>query len=261
MAGALLSTAVDARSPYKVRLAVDLPMTIALIGGATTLDLVAPDSVMLSCHPCDESTLNPLDRGVVGPMSRTSARVTDAMVTLAIASPFILSAVDERWGQESPGAAEWLTDGLVIAEAMGVTLMLTQIAKYAVKRPRPFTYLMDPGDSAEVPIDDSLSFYSGHTAMAFAGVVSGLATLRYRGVKGGAFVGAAGAGLVLAAGVGFGRVAASRHFWTDVMTGAVVGSLMGWLVPWLHLREDGGSQSEGAGLALQAAPLGVSGSF
>jgi len=129
-----------------------------------------------------------------------------------------------------------------------------------VKRPRPFTYAMDPGASSTVPTDDSLSFYSGHTAMAFAGVVSGLVTLRHRGVAGTGFGVAAGLGLALASGVGVGRVAAARHFWTDVMMGAAVGGLVGCLVPWLHLREDGADDLS-AGVALQVGPLGVAGSF
>jgi membrane-associated phospholipid phosphatase len=30
------------------------------------------------------------------------------------------------------------------------------------------------------------------------------------------------------------RVQAGKHFWSDVLTGAVVGSAIGWLVPYLH---------------------------
>ncbi|MEC9072482.1 MAG: hypothetical protein VX938_08895, partial [Myxococcota bacterium] len=62
----LMTTSAQARSPYKVRLAVDLPLTIALMGGAAGLEFTAPDTVQLSCHPCDEDDLNSLDRSVVG---------------------------------------------------------------------------------------------------------------------------------------------------------------------------------------------------
>ncbi|HKP94246.1 MAG TPA: phosphatase PAP2 family protein, partial [Fibrobacteria bacterium] len=35
------------------------------------------------------------------------------------------------------------------------------------------------------------------------------------------------------------RVAAGRHFLSDVAAGAAIGSLFGWGFPYLHLRSDG----------------------
>ena len=37
--------------------------------------------------------------------------------------------------------------------------------------------------------------------------------------------------------VGFTRVKAGKHYWTDVLTGYAVGALVGTLTPFLHRRE------------------------
>jgi membrane-associated phospholipid phosphatase len=45
----------------------------------------------------------------------------------------------------------------------------------------------------------------------------------------------------LAAGIGLMRILTGTHFLTDVFAGAAIGSLYGWLIPWLHIRKDNGN--------------------
>ena len=71
-----------------------------------------------------------------------------------------------------------------MAETLATTLVLTQVVKHLVRRPRPFTFVMSAADSPEVEFDATLSFYSGHTAMAFASAVAALQTLHRRGHRG-----------------------------------------------------------------------------
>jgi membrane-associated phospholipid phosphatase len=40
----------------------------------------------------------------------------------------------------------------------------------------------------------------------------------------------------LAAGVASMRIASGSHFMTDVLTGAVIGSFYGWIIPFLHRK-------------------------
>jgi undecaprenyl-diphosphatase len=42
----------------------------------------------------------------------------------------------------------------------------------------------------------------------------------------------------LAAGIAALRIASGNHFITDVLAGAAIGSLYGWLVPFLHQRRN-----------------------
>jgi undecaprenyl-diphosphatase len=41
----------------------------------------------------------------------------------------------------------------------------------------------------------------------------------------------------LAAAVGVNRILSGNHFISDVLTGAVLGSIYGYLIPWLHLSK------------------------
>ncbi|MCZ7679118.1 MAG: phosphatase PAP2 family protein [Sandaracinaceae bacterium] len=78
------------------------------------------------------------------------------------------------------------------------------------------------------------SFFSGHTSLAFTSAA--LICLHHTelglfGPEGDAATCATG--LALASTVGILRILADRHYATDVILGAGVGILSGWLVPWL----------------------------
>ena len=79
------------------------------------------------------------------------------------------------------------------------------------------------------PSDDNLSFFSGHTTLAFAVATAAGTINTLRGYRLAPLVW--GAGMTMAVSVGYLRIAADKHYFSDVMTGAVVGSLIGVGVP------------------------------
>jgi membrane-associated phospholipid phosphatase len=83
----------------------------------------------------------------------------------------------------------------------------------------------DPIDAA----DDVHSFFSGHTATTFAAVVSVGTIASRRGSPQAKWIWSAGVGL--AGGTGYLRVAADLHFLTDALVGAAVGAAIGSLMP------------------------------
>ena len=125
----------------------------------------------------------------------------------------------------------------------GETLLLNggivAMLKGLVNRTRPYAYNDDPDISMEqrTSHDTVLSFPSGHTANAFAAAVF-MSTVYGRLHPDGSgrawvWVGS----LTAAAGVGYLRYAAGKHYPTDIIAGAVIGSLVGWLVPKLHEQD------------------------
>lgn len=90
-----------------------------------------------------------------------------------------------------------------------------------------------------VTSSDPNSFPSGHTCAAFAFAVALCMTQPQRWAK--------GAALALAALMGFSRLYVGVHFPSDVLAGAVIGSLCGllagWMVPrflaWVRSRRSG----------------------
>ena len=67
-----------------------------------------------------------------------------------------------------------------------------------------------------------------------------------------------GTGLGLATFTGYLRIAADKHYFTDVVVGAAFGSLVGFLVPYVFHRADDSAPAMGAG---RPALIGWSGTF
>jgi hypothetical protein len=76
-----------------------------------------------------------------------------------------------------------------------------------------------------------LSFFSGHTALAFSFAVSAGTIASMRSYRNAGWV--LGSGLTMAAATGYLRIAADRHYFTDVLTG---GRGLGRSVPARHAR-------------------------
>ncbi len=139
-----------------------------------------------------------------------------------------------------------LVDGIIYAEALAITAGVTNLAKVAVRRPRPTAYIAaathknDPTYS-NADSDSSLSFFSGHAATlgAATGVATYLAFTRSpSSIR--PWLTLAG-GTALTAFVSVERVRAGAHFPTDVIAGAMAGAGLGVLVAHLH-REDTAKQ-------------------
>jgi membrane-associated phospholipid phosphatase len=122
---------------------------------------------------------------------------------------------------------EWLANAGAVVDAAAVTVMATQVAKYVVRRERPASNpcLIPNGDEET---DRNLSFFSGHTALAFAVAASARETSRLRGRSNRDWLWLSGASAAL---TGYLRVAGDRHHLTDVIAGAGVGVLIGTWVP------------------------------
>ena len=117
-------------------------------------------------------------------------------------------------------------DALIAAETVALAGLAGQAVKLNVARRRPAAYA---SGAARASADDDASFYSGHASAAFA-VATSFATCASMRGDGDAWV-AWAAGLPLAALTGYLRIAADRHYLSDVLVGAGAGTLFGTLVP------------------------------
>jgi membrane-associated phospholipid phosphatase len=85
--------------------------------------------------------------------------------------------------------------------------------------------------------EDNVSFYSMHTSFAFSIVAATGTVAGLRGYDSAPYIW--GIGMPLAALTGFMRIAADRHYLTDVLTGAAVGTALGIALPRLmHGRKN-----------------------
>lgn len=122
---------------------------------------------------------------------------------------------------------DWLDDFLPVIESAIATGLFHHLVKFVAGRERPFVHHADP--TREPELDDDMSFFSGHTATAFALATSAGQVARMRGYRLEPVIWASG--LVLATTTGYLRIAADRHWLSDVTTGALVGSVIGLALP------------------------------
>jgi membrane-associated phospholipid phosphatase len=219
-------------------LKLDIPL-LATTGGAGLVSLFFDDAVEKSCT-CVTSELNRLDRSTAGRQSDDIDKTSNFFVGFAFGLPATLTYFDWKGG----GDGAWM-DSIVVADAVMTNLAFNQWVKIAANRPRPMMYELTERGVDRKTIkhmftepDNFLSFYSQHTSMTFAAGLSYARTYalrhpgsRYRWLV---YTVALANGVTVAAM----RVGAGRHFPTDVITGAVVGSAIGLAIPWLHPKQN-----------------------
>ena len=244
--------------PFRARLAVDLPVIAATAAIGLASELVGKEQVWAGCGGCDPARINALDRGVVGNHNPAARAYSDIGLYTAIGLPFALDLGDALIQRGRDGSATrgrhmrgWATDAVVLLETFTVNYAATNLVKFAVRRPRPYSY--DPDSEVADPTanDARLSFFSGHASTAFAMTAAYASLFQARHPRSRWVAPVWVIGMSLASTTAIARVAAGKHFWTDVLTGAVVGSAIGVALPALHRRRDRGALRH---LAVRLAP-------
>ncbi len=239
----------------------DFGMLGASLGFSLLLDSLISTGELRPQQPNDKSKLLSIDRPFT---TRTPSSSAPALsnVGLGIAAGYAVLAPILTGVQNGPEAG--LVDAILFAESVSFTLAATDLAKIAVRRPRPLAYKLyeelnpDPNATVKKDVsgtDTALSFFSGHASTVAA--ISATATYM-------AFARSPHsarpwitliAGTLLTTFVSYERVNAGKHFPTDVIAGAMAGAGIGVIVPHLHRAESlkqrpvwiGGSFGEGQG--------------
>lgn len=130
-------------------------------------------------------------------------------------------------------AARLIDDLLPIVETVALTQLVMQIAKLSFLRQRPYAHF--DTTNAAFNSDDNLSFPSGHSSLGFAITTSAGLVAHWRGYKTEPYIW--GVGITLSLTTEYLRMAADKHYLSDVLTGGLVGVGAGLLVPRL-MRHD-----------------------
>ncbi len=185
-----------------------------------------------SC-PCSSSDVNGFDHRFAGDSVGPHAATASDILNMGVlpSTVVLFTALDARRQDKSWEVLSH--NGLILGEAALLNAGLNSLTKKLASRPRPFVYDL-PAGAAELGKDDSFqSFYSGHASTSFAVSMAFARTYALSHPNGHrTLVYAAAIGLSTVTGVL--RVAARKHFPTDVITGAASGIAFGLLVPSLH---------------------------
>lgn len=236
---------------------VDVPVTVVGTVGWIGSELFKSHFAHQACVWCDRQpdgtdAVNGLDTSVRNALkwSNIDAGDTASNVTGFVLMPLGALGLTALAASHEDRLANFPVDFLLIAEATALAADLNQVVKFSVGRERPFVHALPPELKSQTahPSDNNTSFYSGHTNLVFALAVSSGTVASMRGYRWAPWVWAGG--LTVAATTGYLRIAGDRHYFTDVITGAVVGSAVGIAVPYFLHRPLGSSQT-----TLSAAPL------
>ncbi len=219
-------------------LRVDIPVTVGAVGLAVTLELLKGDLARRSCRVCGVDGLDAAARrALLWNDTRAASTMSDwtgFVVTpvTALAASQVAAAADHRF-HDAP------VNALVVVEATALAVALDDVVKLVVARQRPYAHFRDSSQQAPPEAEDNLSFYSGHTNLAFAVAVASGTVASMRGYRLAPVVWASS--LPWAAVTGYLRIAADKHYLTDVLSGALIGSAVGFLVPFVFHRASAAS--------------------
>ena len=110
---------------------------------------------------------------------------------------------------------------------------MNKVTKLLAARERPWSYALGP-EAKRAGVhspDDDESFFSGHASATFAIAAASGTVASMRGYRWAPLIWSEG--FVVATAVSYLRVAADKHWLTDVLAGAVIGSAIGFAVPYL----------------------------
>jgi len=224
----LICANIKAESVFSLDPRTDIPLGALAVGVfASSLFIENPPSQIP--HSLGRSDVNSLDRSMMFTRINAPVRsVSDVtMFSMAVFSPLlpILYNFDTHFNMNTLATyAVMYTQATLLAYGTRVLL------KNNITRFRPFLH-----DGRELSATDTHnSFPSGHTCVAFMSATFFTTAFLMENPdsewRWPLIVGSH----TLAASVGAMRVISGMHFFTDVITGAVLGSFFGWLVPYLH---------------------------
>ncbi len=175
----------------------------------------------------NRNDINRFDRGAVNHWSESIATTSDVLAVALMAVPVSLMLSDNI-------KKDYQTIGFMYGETLWFSYFTASIAKGAVQRVRPYAYNSQVGLDKKLRSYTKESFFSSHTVGAFASVsfLSVVYNEYYPDSKYTPWIIAGG--FAAASAIGVMRIEAGHHFPTDVITGAVIGTAFGYLIPALH---------------------------
>ena len=187
-----------------------------------------------------------LDQIFMQPYNNALSLVSYGTLALSLASPAIFVTLPKT---------EYLGIGMMYAETMLWAYGVKEWAKLLVYRARPYMYYENYPEDKLTDGDWNCSMPSGHTTGAFAGAafVSYLFNQYYPDSKWRYAV--TGGSFGLAALTGVFRIWSGSHYFSDVLAGALIGTIFGLAVPYMH-TELYYSKFKKKGSSVELTPMG-----
>ena len=254
---------------------VDVPITLGLSSIYGVSELAVKARLAPRAPYWDDRDTNGAD--ILAPLDRLATRlrwhsprtaglISDGGLALSMASAIGVGAGAGAFDHDTP--AHVAENSIIVLEAMSTAMTMNQITKFFAGRQRPCAHF---GLDKDRPCfsdgsDNNLSSFSGHATFTTSlAVASGMvATMRHYRLA--PLVWASGA--FIAVSTSYLRLAADKHYLSDVVTGTVIGAAVGFFIPYLfhgpraEIPAATESHAGSATSSLRSAPLfSVSGTW
>jgi hypothetical protein len=163
---------------------------------------------------------------------------SDVLLGFSLAYAFIGDAlIHATWLRKSPDVGRQMA--LLDAEVAAIAFGASQLTANIIGRERPYgrtcgTAELDERSSQCTTNDRYLSYFSSHATLTFAMAAVTCAHHNALGLSGGNSWIPCLSGFAVATTTAVFRIAGDMHYATDVLTGAAVGTLVGFAVPAFH---------------------------
>jgi len=216
--------------PFELTGPKDLPILcagIAAAGAALALEYSIQPLTVEEVNGLSREAVNRFDRNATYHYSKSIDDASDIAAYCILAAP--LSLLTDRKIRETVK-----TFSVMYTETVTLAYVLPSMGKGFFKRPRPYVYNTAAPLDEKLSRDARVSFFSRHTTFAFASAcfMSSVYGSYNHGSRLTPLVWAGSLGAASA--IGYLRFAAGAHFPTDILTGALAGTLIGCGVPYLH---------------------------
>ncbi len=209
-----------------------LHLSIAAAGGAIFLgtELLKSNLISESCRWCKPPSFDESVRDALVWNNTRRADILssiDAYVVAPIAGITLLALSDH-----GAGLPRFMDDTITVFETVALTQLVVQAVKFTVARQRPFARF---GSDVSFEPDQNLSFPSGHSALGFSITVAAGMVAHWRNYWTEPYIW--GTGIFLSVSTEYLRMAADKHYLSDVLVGGGLGIAGGLLIPRL-MKED-----------------------
>lgn len=211
------------RPEYKIDFGTDIPLTLSA-GGMFGIGMFLYSRMDTPATLKDKDDFLPWDKPLIGRYSENADKASDIGSILAVA-PLVVGGI--AWHDGSSSGAEFATFSLMFVQAIGISNGLNLTLRSLEIWPRPYMYAeSDEGrEKAESAKSEAYgSFFSGHTTAAFTVATftdqwfrTAYPNSPYKGIMRASAYSLATLESVL-------RIAAGKHYVTDVVVGALVGT-------------------------------------
>lgn len=211
------------RPTYKLNLENDFPVTLAA-GGMFGIGMFLYSRMDTPDNPKDKDDLLPWDKPLAGRYNEKADLASDIGSVFAIA-PLVVGGI--AWHDGSSTGSEFATFTIMFFQAIGIGNGMNLAMRSLEIWPRPYMYAEsgDGREKAENAKSEAYgSFFSGHATAAFTVATftdqwfrTAYPNSPYKGIMRASAYSLATLESVL-------RIAAGKHYFTDVVVGALVGT-------------------------------------